>query len=289
MDRNDLELASSFIDLHVDAAARELEILPPGNAAALVLAIPLIQAQRLITRIFPVYATRILRELADEEAASILGGGNPNQVAAILRQVPAGQREALLNLIPERLATKSRRLLRHSEDSVGAWMSVDVIMLPEQITVADALHRIRDGDNLGDADAIPVLSDSRQPAGCVGVAELLRAGNETPLSRLHRETDPLVISSRMRLLAAESHPGWQLQDALIVINSGGQVEGILRHRDLRKGLQLAPAGPFPVADDSLLGGLGQAYISTLGSLFSLVDESASAPERTAATARKSYP
>ena len=276
MDRNNLELASSYIEVYIDAAARELEMQPPENAAALILAIPLIQAQRLITQILPVYAARILDALADEEAASILSGSNPNQIATILRHLPVRPRGELLKLLPERLSARSRRLLQHPESSVGAWMKIDVLMLPGEITAVDALHRIEESGSLGDGDVIPVLSDSQQPAGFVSFADLLRAGSEILVSRLRREIDPLVISSKMSLRAAESHSGWQLQDNLIVINSRGQVEGILRHRDLRKSLQVAPSRPVPIADDSMLTGLGQAYLGTLGSLFSLINESPAA-------------
>ena len=272
MDNNNLELASSFIEYHVDAAARELETQPAESAAALILAIPLTQARRLITQMVPVYAARILNVLTLEEAASVLSRSSANQIATILRHLPIRPRVGLLRLLPERLAKKSRRLLTHSGDSVGAWMSVDIVMLPENITAADALHRIRESSNLGDGDAIQVLSDSQQPVGYVSVADLLRAGNDVLVSSLCHEVDPLEISSRTSLRAAQNHPGWHKQDNLIVVDSRGQVEGILRYYDLCKGLQISPSNPLPVVDDSLLSGFSQAYLSTLWSLFSLINE-----------------
>lgn len=272
MDRNNLELAASFIENHIDAAARELETQPAESVAALILAIPLTQARRLITQMLPVYAARILNVLAVEEAASVLSRGNANQIATILRHVPIRPRVGLLRLLPERLAIKSRRLLSHAEDSVGAWMIVDVVMLPENITAADALHRIRESSSLGNGDAIQVLSDSQQSVGYVSVADLLRAGSDVMVSSLCHEIDPLEISSRMSLRAAQRHTGWHKQDNLIVVNSRGQVEGILRYYDLCKGLQVSPSTPLQVVDNSLLSGLGQAYLSTLGPLFSLVNE-----------------
>ena len=276
MDRNNLELASSFIEIHIDAAARELETQPAESAAAFILTIPLAQAGRLITQMLPVYAARILNVLTAEEAVSVLSHSNANQIATILRHVPVRSRVGLLRLLPERLAIKSRRLLRHAEDSVGAWMRVDVVMLPENITAADALHRIRESSNLGNGDAIQVLSDNQQPVGHVSVADLLRAGSDVLVSSLCHEVDPVEISSRTSLRAAQRHPGWHKQDNLIVVNSRSEVEGILQYYDLCKGLQISPSTPLPVVDNSLLGGIGLVYLNTLGSLFSLVNDPYSA-------------
>lgn len=287
MDRNNLELASSFIETHTDAAARELEILSAETAAPLLLTISLTQAQRLIMKMLPLYSAQILSVLTPEEASSILSGGNPNQIATILRHLPTRLRGGLLKLLPERLARKSRRLLKHAEDSVGAWMLVDVVMLPENINVADALHRIRESSNLGDGDAIQVLSDGQQPAGFVSIADLLSAGSDVKVSGLCRKNDSQSISSKVSLRAAASHPGWHKQDNLVVINPRGQVDGILRHRDLRKGLRVSPSTTLQPADDALFSGIGKAYLSTLGSLFSLINEPSSVLTETEKSIRES--
>ncbi|MDH3761050.1 MAG: CBS domain-containing protein [Gammaproteobacteria bacterium] len=288
MDRYNLEMAMGFIESHLDAAARELEMQPPESAAALIRAIPLTHGQRLITQMLPVYAGRIVAKLETEVAAPMLAAGNSNQVASILRHLPSPERSAILKLMPDHLAMKCRRILQHPENSVGAWMNADALVLPENITASDALHRVADARDLGDGNAIPLVSESQQLIGYVSVRDLLRARSETVIIRLRRELEPVVISSKMSLHNIERHPGWQHHDNLIVVNQRGQVEGLLRHASLRKGLHLATLGASTRnIDNQIADGLGQVYLHTLVSIFSLISgdstarQAASQPYRSA--------
>ncbi|MDH3389010.1 MAG: CBS domain-containing protein [Gammaproteobacteria bacterium] len=271
MERHSLELARGFIESHVGAAARRLEMLSPESAAALMQAIPLLQAQRLTVHMLPQFATRILQALPADSAAAMLSGCNSNQIAAVLRLFEPSSRAALLDLLPERSASRCRRLLTYDNDTVGAWMNTDVLLLPTNITAGDALQRVAGEGDIGDANTLPLVDEARKLAGFISIKNLLRASSESQLLALRRSIDPIAIPAKMSLRAAEGHEGWQACDDLVVVNQQGEPEGLLRHMVLRRALSIASAGAPTFTDEPVVNNLGLAYLRTLGALFNLVN------------------
>jgi Mg/Co/Ni transporter MgtE len=269
MDPSKLALAQSFIESHVETAARELEMLNPAAVSALMLQLPLAQSRALVVEMLPAYAARLLALMPAAAAGEILETVSSNQLTTVLRLVAEPKRLELLQQLPERVAARCRRLLKHSEDSVGAWMSTDIVLLPASITVADALQRISEAGDLGDGDAMPLVNDDQKLIGLVSIRNLLRARSETPLSLLQRDVRPLALSAKMSLKAAEEIEAWQAYDTLIVLNQQDQPEGLLRHVTLRRGLSTYRHETVP-ASGAMLGDLGQAYLGSIAALFNLV-------------------
>lgn len=284
MARHDLEFAQQFVESQLLAAARELELHAPEAAAAFMRAIPLAQAQRLLAHMLPAFAARIVQSIPAESTAAMLSGSSSNQIVAILRQVSPQLRNDLLDLLPDNLASRCRRLLYHAEDTVGAWMTVDIVMLPGNITAADALHRVAAGDDIGDANTLPLVDEDQKLVGFVGVGDLLRAKSETLVALLRRDIETVALPSKMSLRAARSHPGWQAYDNLIVLNQGGQPEGLLRHVALLNALSISRQVTPVVSYKGVLNDVGHAYLDTLAGLFKLVN-SDQETERRAAIAR----
>ena len=269
MDLHRLALAQGFIESHTELAARELEILDPQAAAKFILTIPLAQAQRLLLHMLPAYSARIILSLPASKVAEMLANSNSNQIAGILRQLPSQQRIELIEHLPVGIATRVRRMLNHAEDTVGAWMTTDILLLPCQISAAEALQRIADAVSPGDANALPLVENNQKLLGFISVRDLLRAKSETRLTLLKRDSEHIALSSKMSLRAADSLPSWQTYDNLIVVNQRNQPEGLLRHVDLRQGLSVS-RDSIARSPENILGQLGQAYLDSISGLFTLL-------------------
>ena len=269
MDRHNLDLAQSFIESQVDAAARELEARPAELAGALMMAIPLQQAQHLMMHMLPVYAAQIVKSLPLESAAKMLAEGGSNQIAAILKHLQPAARGPLLELLADRVASRCRRLLKHSDNTVGAWMSIDLLLLPSGINVSNALQRVAGKAEIGDAQLLPVVDSHRKLIGFTGIKEMLRADGSSPIKLVTRDATRLSLSSKMTLRAAAQHPGWKGQDSLVVLNKNAQPEGLLRHATLRQALSTNQDEDSVKVSEPMFAGFGQAYLGTLIGLFEL--------------------
>lgn len=270
MNPRELDIVLTYIQQHPDAAARELELQPQDTVAGLIQSLPLRQGRQLMIHMLPPYAAKLCAQLSLDMAAGLLAELNANQAAAILRGMSKLRRDELLKALPEKTATLCRLLLSYSDDSVGAWMSADIVMLPPNCLAAEALQRFIDTDSSAMADALPIVDKHSRLLGQVYLRDLLRALGESSISRL-RQDAPSALSSRTSLAAAARHEGWQQHDILPVLNRNKQLVGLLRHADLRRSLGQFGEIPRTVPQDDFLGSVGEAYRETLIALVGLVN------------------
>ena len=270
MNPRELDIALAFIQQHPDAAARELELQTLDTAAELIQVLPLHQGRQLISHMLPPYAARLCGQLSLDMAAGLLVEFNANQAATILRSMPKPKRNDLLKALPEKTATLCRLLLSYSDDSVGAWMIADLVMLPPNCLVAEALQRFISVDSSIMGDALPVVDNHSYLTGLVYLRDLLRAKGDSPIFRL-RQDAPSTLSSRTSLAAAARHDGWQHHDILPVLNRNKQLVGLLRHVDLRRSLEQFGEISRRVPQDDFMGSVGEVYMDTLIALLGLVD------------------
>jgi magnesium transporter len=269
----ELEMTLSFINAQPIAAARELEMLPVETALELFQELPIAQARKFIRYLLPSYAARLCLKLPKEFAANLIIDSSANQTAAILRSMPKKSRLAILKILPKRNAQLSKLLLTYSQDMVGAWMAVDLLMLPATATAEDAVKRISDAGFSVDNNCVHIVNDSQHLVGVVNIRDLLRADSSTVVSRLMQKK-PVALQTRMSLATAVNHDGWKSSDSLGVLNHKRQLVGLLCHKDLRRSLSQFREVSKQVSSssNSLINGIGEAYAGTLSALLGLVGE-----------------
>ena len=269
MNPRELDVVLAFVQQHPEAAARELELQSKETTAELIEALPLHQGRQLVTHMLPPYAARLCAYLSLDTAAELLSELNANQAAFILRGMPKPKRDDLLRVLPEKTTILCRLLLSYSDDSVGAWMSADIVMLPSNCLVAEALQRFIGANSSTLGDELPVVDNDGYLVGQVCLRDLLCAKGESSISHLHQDA-PYTLSSRTSLAATAHHEGWQQHDILPVLNRNKQLVGLLRHVDLRRSLEQFGEISRVIPQDDFLGSMGEAYMGTLTALLGLV-------------------
>ena len=270
MNPRELDLVLTFIKQHPDAAARQLELQPQRNAAEFIQALPLTQGRQLIASMLPSYVARLCAYWPLDRVAALLADFNANQITAILRGISKPKRDDLLKALPEKIAVLCRLLLSYSDNSVGAWMSADIALLPPNCLVHEALQRFTLEDSSALGDALLLVDGENRPLGQIYLRDLLRAKGESLVSHLRHDAPP-ALSSRTSLAVAARHEGWQHHDTLPVLNRDKQVIGLLRHADLRRSLEQFGETTHAVSQDDLLGEMSGAYKGSLIALLGLLD------------------
>jgi magnesium transporter len=205
-----------------------------------------------------------------DRAAALLADFNANQIAAISRGISEPKRDDLLKALPEKKAVLCRLLLSYSDNSVGAWMSADIALLPPNCSVHEALQRFTLHDSSVLGDALLLVDNENRPTGQVYLRDLLRAKSKSLVSHLRHDAPP-ALSSRTSLAVAARHEGWQHHDTLPILNHEKQLIGLLRHADLRRSMEQFGETSHAVSQDDLLGEMGGAYKGTLIALLGLLD------------------
>jgi len=280
MKHSELDLINTYVRTHPDAAARELERHPLGLATDLLRYLPLKQAIRLFEHIVPPQAARLLQAIPEELSLTVLSTIDARKAVAILRCLSDSVRIGILKNLPERRTALYRFLLSYPEDTIGAWMIADTLILPATIHASDALARLTHSETDLDSDALPVVNDAGRPIGLVSVRQLLTAHGDARLGQLAMSTCP-TLPGRMQLTAALDHPLWAVHSALVVLDRYQIAVGILRHLDLLSAMAQAERAPAtsPSTSAGALSTVGPLYTECLAALLNLVASAHTVPAK----------
>jgi len=259
----ELELARAFMESHPEEAAASMEKLGVKAASALLAELGARTAAQVITRMQPHFGAECLRHVPDDCAGELLEIVPRDHSTLLLRRIPHEAQETLLGAAAPQVASGLALLLQFPENTAGALMDPDVLCLPSDVAVADALEHVRhSGARI--AYYLYVIDRESRLLGVINLRELIEASEDMRLEDvLHPHVEQLSVHDDPVSMMA--HPGWLDYYALPVVNDQGALVGILRYKTLRAvaAANSAPQSQNPF-DVSLA--LGELYWSTLGSL-----------------------
>lgn len=124
--------------------------------------------------------------LDKDKQVQILESGDPHAIAELLIEMPADDRVDLINranpeivaevleLVPAEKRREIIRLRQHAEGTAGSVMTTEVAVLPENLTVAEALREIgRQAQDLETIYYIYIVDDQRHLRGLVSARQLI--------------------------------------------------------------------------------------------------------------------
>ncbi len=228
----------------LDAAARFIEELPPRCAA------------RLLQTIVPLSAAHCCARLAPEYFEQVISLLPLDHAAGLLRRLEPEQQQRLLTQAPSHVATLLRRVLRYPETCAGALMDPLIMALPQDISVSEALARVRQSPHRA-LYYLYVVDREQRLVGVLNLRELMLAPPKNNLGAvMHREVSSLTAFSERT--AITDHPGWRNVHALPVVDDQRIFLGVLRYETLRR---LESASKPPTA-----GGDALSAVLTWGEL-----------------------
>lgn len=159
---NDADIASVMEELEEEAMLKVFRILPKDLAADVFSYLDLDNQHMIIT------------SLTDREAANIINNLMADDATDMLEEMPANVVKKLLaNASPE-VRRDINHLLRYPEDSAGSIMTVEYVDLKENLTVNQAIERIRAvGLDSETINICYVLNPQRKLIGTVALRYLL--------------------------------------------------------------------------------------------------------------------
>ena len=167
---NEPDIAAFLQELEEDEMLKIFRILPKSLAADVFSYLDLEEEQMIIT------------SLSDREAANIVNNLMADDATDLLEEMPASIVKRILANANSETRRDINHLLRYPEESAGSIMTVEFVDLKENITVADAIHKIR---NVGlDSETINicyVLDVKRKLLGTVALTAMPVVDNEDRL------------------------------------------------------------------------------------------------------------
>lgn len=169
--------------------------------------------------------SRLLEEMAADDRVDLLGRLDPERV------------ERLLPLIAQAERNDIRKLLSYDENSAGSIMTTEYASLPEDITVREALDRLRrQAPDRETIYYIYIVDEARRLLGLISLRELILASPNTVLSDIMRRDIISVSVQDDKEDVAQQLARYDFI-AIPVVDRGNQLVGIVTHDDILDVLQ----------------------------------------------------
>ncbi|MBX3464760.1 MAG: magnesium transporter [Planctomycetes bacterium] len=218
-------------------AARLLETMDEGQVVDVLRLLPPAVAGRVVRQLQVTYAAALLREAEAELFVEIARELEPQHAAAIFMHLPKEARERFLQHLPERLKRDVQQQLTFPEDSVGRMMSTQFLALRQDMTVREAVERIRaTAQKRFPASYVYVVDDEDHLVGVMNMRDLMLAAPEQRLATVMRaEVFSLPCFTECKQAAAELSK--RRYFAAPVVDAEQHMLGIIKAEQLLHGMQ----------------------------------------------------
>ncbi|GAC1396048.1 MAG: CBS domain-containing protein [Pyrinomonadaceae bacterium] len=130
--------------LHPVEIARLAEALSYQQGAEIVEALDDETAAETLEEMDDEQQARIIGDMDEERAADILEWMSPDDAADVLGDLPEEQAEEILSLMEGEEQADVAELLPYEDDTAGGLMTTEFVTLPRELTVGEALARLRE-------------------------------------------------------------------------------------------------------------------------------------------------
>jgi flagellar motility protein MotE (MotC chaperone)/sporulation protein YlmC with PRC-barrel domain len=230
-------LIAALNEMRPQDAANMIHDLPVERRAAVVAALDDERLADVLEELPEEDQVEILEHLDSERAADVLEEMSPDDAADLIADLPPETAAALLALMEPEEAEDVRRLMSYVENTAGAMMTPEPVILGPDATVADALANVRNPDLTPALAALVYVC--RQPLETptgrfLGVAHIQRLLREPPSTLvagvLDDSMDPLKPEATIDQVAA--HLATYNLVAAPVVDDNGRLIGAVSVDDL---------------------------------------------------------
>ena len=129
----------------------------------------------------------LINALTDSELEEVMEEMYVDDTVDVLEEMPANVVDRLLMVTDEDTRTKINALLQYPEDSAGSIMNIEYISLRKEMTVADAILKIRQVGINKETIYTCYVTEKKKLIGIVDVKDLLTAGEARKIGEIMDE------------------------------------------------------------------------------------------------------
>ncbi len=136
----------------------------------------------------------LLRETSPERAAQLVAEMEPDEAVDALRDMERAEADAIIAKLPAETARQITEILGYPETMAGGFMTTALALARPGETVAEVRQRLRQQRPHGqDIDSVAVVDEEGRLLADVSLFELLASSDDTPLSQLVGDSEPVTI------------------------------------------------------------------------------------------------
>ncbi len=181
-------------DLHPADVADVLEHLPIEAQLVYFKALDPEKRSEVLLELEEAQQKLIFQQLSSAELAQLLLNMDSDDAADLIADLPSEKGSAVLTRIDEEDQQEVRKLLTYPEDSAGGLMQMEVVSVPQEVTISQARNLVREQAKVVEDFAnVFVVSGDRHVIGVLSLRDLLLADPSTPVTEV---LNPMTASIR---------------------------------------------------------------------------------------------
>lgn len=232
-----LPLIERYFNKDSGDAARAIEAMDETEAAEVLRALPPEMAVQVIQHLPNSLAARLFENFPEEKLKDIVDDLPTQQSAAIFLHLPQDARKTFLQHISRKKKKKIQELLTYPEDSAGRIMNTEFLAFHQDITVRDAIEKVRKLEKTRTAVSyIYVIDEEHKLVGIMNMRDMLLAAQTAQLSTIMRPNVFTVDCFMDREKVAHELES-RRYFAAPVIDPEGRLIGVVKAEKLLAGIQ----------------------------------------------------
>ena len=187
-----IKIKNELKEMNEYDVASIIEELPEEEIIKIFRLLPKDMAAEVFSYMDPDIQKNLIALLSNDEAVHIIANMYTDDVTDLLDEMPASVVTKILSKIDKEKRTNINKLLKYPDNSAGGLMTVEYVDLKDNITIKDALAKIRaEGDKKTIIDTCYVVDTKRKLIGTVTLNEMIFNDPNTKISDI---MDDNVIS-----------------------------------------------------------------------------------------------
>ncbi len=182
------ELRGKLAEMYDADVAQIMEELPPEDIIKVFRILPKDDAADVFSYLEVDNQQMIITSLSEKDAANIINNMMADDATDLFEEMPANVVKKLLAAASPEARRDINQLLKYPEDSAGSIMTVEYVDLKENLTVAEALERIRAlGMDSETINTCYVLDKGRKLIGTLTLRKILLSNPTTVIGEIMHE------------------------------------------------------------------------------------------------------
>ena len=223
-------LTTAYLKKHPKDAARVLENLPCSMTADLFGNLSPDTYVEAFQYLIPSYAANTLGTLQEEHRGKLVNALPIEKLSSLLRFFDEEKRKNILAQLSSENRRKVAKLMQYPRDTVATIMSPPAFSLPNDISVAEALKRVKNSKRKYPSE-IFLVDRNQKYTGSVTLDRMIKSASTRKLTSVADSTTP-ALYTRKSLTSLADAPAWSMFRTLPVTDSRGQFVGMLEYAAL---------------------------------------------------------
>ncbi len=163
----------------------------------------------------------IVEDISQDKLTQIVDDMESDDATDLISELPEEQAQRILSDIAKEDSEEVQELLQYEEDSAGGIMQLELVAVPQDVTVRDAIEQIRSrAHEVEDLHNVFIVDDDRKLVGVLPLRKLILASPESPIAPIMDSATINVTPEEDQEVVAEIFRKYDIVSLPVVDHAG---------------------------------------------------------------------